>query len=296
MSDKRVLRDLKLTRFSAVGNPAQKGAQAVLLKSAGNAAEVETIAGAPAATTANVEQTRKDETLDTEDSTMEKTAEEMAAVQEQLDKANKVIALSADERAHYDGLAGDTADAYLAKSAGDRAADIRAATDSDPVEYTSKATGQVLRKSAGEIVIALAKQVDELAEKNEILTKANEVARLEKRIATEFPNLPNEEGALPQLLKAAEGIGEKAVAILASANTATTGLFKAAGVAGEPVMTEAGADPAETFEKKAEELMKADSLTSAEAIVKFGRTDEGRLLRAQIDARRPAVTAEVQGE
>ena len=170
------------------------------------------------------------------------------------------------------------------------------ATDSDPVEYTSKATGQALRKSAGETAIALAKQVDAQADQIETLTKANEMARLEKRIATEFPNLPNEEDALPQLLKAAEGIGEKAVAILASANTATTGLFKAAGVAGEPVMTEAGADPAETFEKKAEELMKADSLTSAQAIVKFGRTDEGRLLRAQIDARRPAVTAEVQGE
>ena len=35
---------------------------------------------------------------------MEKTVEEMAAVQEQLDKANKVIALAADERAHYDGM------------------------------------------------------------------------------------------------------------------------------------------------------------------------------------------------
>ena len=143
-------------------------------------------------------------------------------------------------------------------------------------------------------MIALAKQVDELADQNETLTKANEVARLEKRISQEFQYLTNEENALPQLLKAAEGIGEKAVAILSSANVANTGLFKTAGVTGEPVSSDPSQDPEEQFEKKAEELAKADGIKPHEAIVKFGRTDEGRLLRAQIDARRPAVVAETQ--
>ena len=217
-----------------------------------------------------------------------------AEIQAELTKLQKIVAMSATDRAHYDLITEPFATDFLNKSAGDRQADIRAATDSDPVEYTSKATGQPLRKSAGEIVIALAKQVDELAEKNETLTKANEVARLEKRISEEFQYLTNEEDALPQLLKAAEGIGEKAVAILSSANVANTGLFKTAGVTGEPVSSNPSQDPEEQFEKKAEELAKADGIKPHEAIVKFGRTDEGRLLRAQIDARRPAVVAETQ--
>ena len=127
---KHNLRNLSLNRFSAVSSPAQKGAVKVLLKSAGNAAEVETIAGAPAATTESVEQTRKDETLDTEDSTMEKTVEEqMAAVQgRSWTSCNKVIValVCRSSGRTMTGWPNDNADAYLAKRCrGSGMADIR---------------------------------------------------------------------------------------------------------------------------------------------------------------------------
>ena len=80
-----------------------------------------------------------------EDKTMPKTPEEIQKSLDDantaLEKANKIIALSGTEKAHFDTLDETGKDSFLAKSADDRQSEIdavkKAATDEDPVVYTT---------------------------------------------------------------------------------------------------------------------------------------------------------------
>jgi len=251
-------------------------------------------------------QTRIDEKIDMEEERMTKQAPEketvdMAKVSAELEKLRKAAALPAEQKAHYDGLDAAAADAFLGKSEEARALEMRAKQEADPVAYTCKATGEVLRKSAGAERIAMAKRLDVQQEQIEKLTKANETARLEKMIREEMPHLPNEGGALPALVKAAEEIGPEAVNVLKGASASMGGLFKTVGVAGVDHVTVQAGDPLPegraaaksagvALEEKVEALMKAENLPRHEAMLKFGSTPEGRNLRARIDAEKPAVT------
>ncbi len=99
----------------------------------------------------------------------DKTAEKLAELQKRLERAEAVNALKGDERAHFDSLAKDGQDAFLAKSADDRASEIeavkKAKLDSDPVVYTTM-DGVELRKSAGELAITQAKALDTVRKEN----------------------------------------------------------------------------------------------------------------------------------
>ena len=380
---KNNLRNLKLTRFSAVASPAQKGARAVLLKGAeapgpggertdevrkysdlltgvtdghqhgvdvdrcmcgGTACACGTgyrlyvrsaemparhggwsyhshpiardgdgnwTVGEACGHTHDIDsellQSRIDAKLNEEESMtkqaeeQEKEAVDMAKVSAELEKLRKVVALPAEQKAHYDGLDAAAADAFLAKSEEARALEMRAKQEADPVAYRCKATGEALRKSAGAERIAMAKRLDVQQEQIEMLTKANETARLEKMIRAEMPQLPNEGGALPALVKAAEEIGPEAVNVLKGASASMGGLFKTVGVSGVDHVTVQAGDPLPegqavqksagvALEEKVEALMKAENLSRHEAMLKFGRTPEGRNLRARIDAEKPVVT------
>ncbi|MYC97282.1 MAG: hypothetical protein F4X14_20185 [Caldilineaceae bacterium SB0661_bin_32] len=370
---KNNLRNLKLTRFSAVASPAQKGARAVLLKSSDGPApdgrrervqkysdlltgetkghqhgvsigkcycpvgkcdcglngfrlsvgfyethshpiakdaEGKWVIGMVHDHTHDIDsellQTRIDEKLNMKEEGMtkqapEKEAVDTAKVSAELEKLRKVVALPAEQKAHYDGLDAAAADAFLGKSGEARALEMRAKQEADPVVYRCKATGEALRKSAGAERIAMAKRLDVQQEQIEMLTKANETARLEKMIREEMPHLPNEGGALPALVKAAEEIGPEAVNVLKGASASMGGLFRTAGVSGVDHVTVQAGDPLPegqavqktagvALEEKVEALMKAENLSRHEAMLKFGRTPEGRNLRARIDAEKPVVT------
>ena len=143
------------------------------------------------------------------DKTAEKNTEKLADLQKRLERAEAVNVLKRDERDHFDELAKDAQDAFLAKSADDRASEIEAAKkaklDSDPVVYTTM-DGVELRKSAGELAITQAKALDTVRKENVTLRGEREQERLEKRADEVLKHLPGTTEERAALLKAAECI------------------------------------------------------------------------------------------
>ena len=134
-------------------------------------------------------------------------------LQKRLDRTGKILALPADQRAHFDGLTTDPQDAYLAKSAEGRAEEVealaKAATDADPVVYTTMDNIE-LRKSAGEALIAMAKANDAMRKENTDLRTVRDQERLEKRAEADLPNLPGDVATRAAMLKAIDGIADEA--------------------------------------------------------------------------------------
>lgn len=90
--------------------------------------------------------------------------DETMTEQEKMELAKfRVLASMNDaQKAYLAKLSGDDEAVFLKASSDERNAIISKASESDPVVYTSKATGIEYRKSADESTIALAKQVDAL--------------------------------------------------------------------------------------------------------------------------------------
>lgn len=89
----------------------------------------------------------------------------------------KLVVLTEAQKSHYDTLSGTDAEAFVAKSALERDADVEKARASDVVVFKGELTGIEVRKSHGEF----AKKLAETSEKNaEAAKKANESAEAEK--------------------------------------------------------------------------------------------------------------------
>lgn len=211
---------------------------------------------------------------------MTKTAEEIAAegkatedriagLEKRAERAEKIGELSDAQKAHFTGLEESKQDAFLAKSADDREAEVvaiaKALEGDDPVEYTSSRTGEVFRKSVGSAVIGLAKRSDVAEAKSERLEKQLDEERLEKRATAELPNLPGDAEVKVAVLRAVEGIENEAVRkgadeLLKAANANKAGAFKTDGTAEAPVyITPQGGNEAQAqLEKKAQEHIKAN--------------------------------------
>ena len=157
-------------------------------------------------------------------------------VQAKLDRAESIVALSSEERAHFDALPEDMRDTFLGKNVTDRRAEIVAKNDADPVVYTTT-DGVEIRKSAGEAMIAIAKSNDELRKANDSLVKAREQDALEKRADVELSHLPGDLQSRAALLKAVESIPddkqrETALAALKSQNETAKGAYRTLGHGG----------------------------------------------------------------
>lgn len=92
-------------------------------------------------------------------------------------KSMKPIVLTESQHAHYSKLAGDDADAFLAKTAGERDAIVKAAVDADPIVFKGEITGTEVRKSDGPLT-------KKLAEQNESNAKA--LAKAQTDVAAEI--------------------------------------------------------------------------------------------------------------
>lgn len=170
---------------------------------------------------------------------VEPTVEDL---QKQLARQTSVAELNDVQKAHFNGLKDEAAqDAFLAKSAEDRQAEVeaiaKAATDADPVVYTTSA-GLELRKSAGEALIAMAKSNDAIAKENAELKKnaANEAIR--KRAETELGHLPGDVDTRMALIKSVDAIEdetqrEAAMNALKAQNKAMAKAFTTAGHGGQ---------------------------------------------------------------
>lgn len=209
--------------------------------------------------------------------------DELAKKDAELAKANKLAALSDVEKAHYNTLADDAAkDAFLAKSADDRKAVLAKAAEADPVVYKSVA-GIEYRKSAGETVIALAKQNDELAKGIAVEKAARENAELEKRASDEFKNLPGTLTEKAALLKSLESIPDEAtrkaaIAAVKAGDTAIASAFTRKGAGGGSSESSSASDQLDTLAKKYASDNKTDYSKAYQAVIK---TDEGKKLYEQ---------------
>lgn len=159
-----------------------------------------------------------------------------------LQREVAVLKMAPAIRKHFDGLPADQQDGFIAKSDAERQAEVDAVDQADPVVHKCK-DGTEIRKSDGAAVLALAKRNDALEQQVVDLSKGRDSDTIEKRAASEFPNVAK--ATAVDLLKSAATVGEdtdagKAVLkSLKTMNDAGGRLFKSLG------STEGGDAPAD---------------------------------------------------
>jgi hypothetical protein len=213
--------------------------------------------------------------------------EPQAVTQEQLDELTKrnerleqIVKLSPEQREHFNKLEGSEQDEFLSNE--DKDAVLKNLADEDPIVYTA-ADGTEIRKSAGEHVLRLTKDNDELrknAAKAEALAKR---ADFEKRAKEELEHLTGDDGAKADLLEAVETIPvEKREAVMAILKSKDAGMAKAF----ETIGTSDSGNGDNDAEAKLTALAKAHGekhpeLTPEQAYSAVLDTPEGRELHAQ---------------
>lgn len=161
------------------------------------------------------------------------TETEIAKLRAERDAAVALSKLSDAEKAHASTLPEDERPAFITKGRADRAAEMKAAADADPVAYEC-ADGTVIRKSAGPVVAAQAKRIDELTKSEAIsVSKAREL-EIMKRVAVEVPLLKGTDAVKAAILEAVDGIAHAetraaAIETLKACNGALALLHKSAG-------------------------------------------------------------------
>lgn len=219
----------------------------------------------------------------------ENAVEISEAVQGQLDeltakneRLSAVVSLSSEQRAHFDTLKGDDADAFL--KAEDKDAIVKNAAADDPVVHTDL-DGNEYRKSADPAIVRLVKSNDELRKQalaNEAIAKR---AELTKRASDELGHLSGDESAKADLLGAVDGLPtEKREAVLAILKSKDAGMQKAFTEVGTADSGNgAGADAEAKIQTIAKRLRDADAtLTPEQAYVKALETPEGQQLHGEL--------------
>ena len=221
----------------------------------------------------------------TEKTENQPTVEEL---QTQLARTQAVVALTGEERAHFEALAEEAQTAFLAKSADDRKAEIgavtKAAQDANPVVFTT-ADGTEFRKSDDPRAIAMAKRLDATEQENAALKARDEQTVLEKRAEAELPHLPGDVKTRAAMLKAIDGIEdeaqrEAALGALKAQNEAMSKAFQTYGHGAQP---EPGS-PADQLDKLAKGYAEKNGGTFEAAYMKVADTPEGQALYQQIRA------------
>lgn len=217
----------------------------------------------------------------TEESTMpDENSKQVEELTKKLERATAVGTLTDMQKAHFEGLKEDEQDEFLAKSADEREEIVKklakAAQDDNPVVYTT-AEGIELRKSAGDVMIAMAKQNDVNAKRNDKLQKKLDQTALEKRAETELANVPGTIEERAGMLKAVDAIEDESVRkaamkILKSKNDSMAHAFNTEGHGGIP-KSGSGEDDLDQLAKKHQEANSGMSYEKAyDAVLK---TPEG---------------------
>lgn len=251
--------------------------------------------GAPAAgSDNNPAGTNKAATSGAENDTM--TPEQLAALQKaaddnkqkvaELEKANarsqSILKLSRDQREHFDTLKSvSEQDAFLAQNGEQRDAVIKNLRDADPVVYTT-AEGTQIRKSAGEVLISMAKRNDQLAQELAKSAALAKQADLEKRAGTELPNLGGDVMTKAALLGAVDGISDTVIRgkVLETLKAHDAGLGKAFQRVGST-----GSNVEKSASDRLDDMAKAwaekNKVTLAKAYNEVLNTSEGQALYAE---------------
>lgn len=234
-------------------------------------------------TTANVIPTVK-----TKDANMSNTpdlSKQLDEVTKRAERAERIAKMSGVHKTHFDTLAGDDAEVFLAKSTSEREAIVKAARDADAalgeVIYTSLA-GETFTKRDDARLVTAVKRADEG-------TRNLETERLEKRAATEFAGL-GEPAVIVDILKGAKALDDKR-------REAVEQLLKGAKAAFDQLAKMQGVDPgtapkADSPEAQLDALTKKIATEQKVDIVKAETlaldTIEGKALYATISKNRRA--------
>lgn len=131
-------------------------------------------------------------------------------LEKKIDTLTKVAGLPEAQRSHYVSLGEEKQATFLAKSEGDRTAELDELTKGDPVEYEAL-DGTVYRKSGGLNIAKMAKQIDDQAKELALSKALTQTAVFEKRAAEELPNLPGDVKVGAAIIKALDGIEDEEI-------------------------------------------------------------------------------------
>jgi hypothetical protein len=228
----------------------------------------------------------------TEEETMTKQTDAVSeqAVDEQLDALKAELQLAkaygqltdAQKEFANDLAEGEERDAFVTKSDEERQRLVEKAQEADPVAYTC-IDGTEIRKSAGDLVIRLAKQADEATRELAVEKAARADELLAKRAESELENLPGDDVAKMALLRAVDTITDESVRgavgeILKAANERGSAAFRTLGTAAKSAQAvDAESKLADLVSKRAEETGES----SDKALFAVLSTAEGRSLYAQ---------------
>lgn len=212
---------------------------------------------------------------------MAKSRTELVNVNKALVRENAVLKMAPAVKAHYDSLAADQQDAFIAKSDADRQAEVDAAQAADAVIYKC-ADGTEIRKSDGAALLALAKRNDQLAADLASANSASNALSLEKRAREEFPNVALSE-AVDMLksvgeLGADSDAGKAILKSLTTMNDSQSGLFKSLGTTEAPVSLDIR-KARETFETEVSKVASTEKIGRSDAMSKV-RNERPELFKA----------------
>ncbi len=187
-----------------------------------------------------------------------------------LERAENLAELNDAQRVHFNGLNEDGQTTFLGKSADERQSVVdaelakQADPAPDPVAYTCD-DGTAIRKSAGDLVLKLAKDADESRRELAKERSVNKQRDFEKRADESIGNYPGSLKVRAALVKAIDGIEDEdtreaaGLAVIAG-NSALKGAF-----------TIAGHGSAETFDPAVSKASdKLDALAKARVADKGG--------------------------
>jgi hypothetical protein len=199
--------------------------------------------------------------------THEQQIADLSARTASLSKALAVALTLQPEHLAHAATLGDDAQAFLAKSAGEREAIVKAASDADPVVFKGEVTGVEVRRSHGQLARKLAEQNEANAatiakqeaalSKAEATAEATEIASIAKR---RLPSLPGSDDVHAYIVKAIRKGGGDA-AMIENAMKALEGASVA--------VAKSSKAPGANEERDAEETSKRGELrTAVEAFAK----------------------------
>ena len=202
------------------------------------------------------------------------------------DRAEQIVKLSPDQRAHYEALSADNQGTFL--KAENKDAILKNAEAADPVEHVNL-DGIEIRKSEGAAFIKLAKSHDELRKQVATSNAIAKRATFAKRATDELGHLTGDESAKADLLEAVDSLSiekrEAVTAILKSKDAGMAKAFETVGTSDDG--TGEGLDNEAKFQKLADNILtksksSTNPLTPEQAYVEALDTPEGIELQTQM--------------
>ena len=210
------------------------------------------------------------------------TKAENDELKKRAERADSIVALPADQRAHFDTLEDSDKDTFLSKSADERVTVLAKEAEADKIVYT-RPDGTEFRKSDDPRTVQMAKEADEdrktLAAERKLTKRAN----FEKRAGEELAHLSGDLGPKADLLEAISSLPEDkrepALAVLKAQDAGIAAAMKRMGTQGHDTDGDTPDDQLEALAKKIQKDQKVETFAKAYEMVLA--TPEGEALYNQ---------------